>query len=307
MFTQNLKALVFRSRNAAVFFFIFGFPPCSIHAQDVRSSDTRQLHIGDVKNTKADLAAISQTKKNTGEQKNVRESSDDKLSKFAADVILHVVIHELAHALIREFDLPILGNEETMADAFATHYLTTYHPDRALDVLKARAVSLMIEAEEVPRKEWSFSGEHNNDARRAYQIVALAIAADPKKYASLAKIVQMSESNIRTSKDYGTEIHRSWRRVLRPLWMPKGVASKEVRFVYDSGNKLVNEIKSGGVTDEIESIVKQFDWHSQITIYIAEGEGRAGWSRSKRTITIHSDYIQRFDEQGKTEKSKRPR
>jgi hypothetical protein len=45
------------------------------------------------------------------------------------------MVHELGHALIREFDLPILGNEETMADAFATHYLTTHLPDRAVDAI----------------------------------------------------------------------------------------------------------------------------------------------------------------------------
>ena len=33
------------------------------------------------------------------------------LTDFASDVIFHVVLHELAHALVREFDLPILGNE----------------------------------------------------------------------------------------------------------------------------------------------------------------------------------------------------
>jgi hypothetical protein len=93
-------------------------------------------------------------------------------SAFARDVTLHVVLHELGHALVREFDLPVLGNEETMADAFATHYLTTYLPDRAVDVLKARTASLMIEAREIPREEWDVRGEHDNDARRAFQIAA---------------------------------------------------------------------------------------------------------------------------------------
>jgi len=52
----------------------------------------------------------------------------DKVSKYAEDVILHVVLHEIGHGLIREFDLPVLGNDETMADALATHYLTHHLP-----------------------------------------------------------------------------------------------------------------------------------------------------------------------------------
>jgi hypothetical protein len=34
------------------------------------------------------------------------------VSVFAADVTLHVVLHELGHAVIRKFDLMVLGNEE---------------------------------------------------------------------------------------------------------------------------------------------------------------------------------------------------
>ncbi|MBK7875588.1 MAG: hypothetical protein IPJ77_07530 [Planctomycetes bacterium] len=63
------------------------------------------------------------------------------VSTFAKDVTLHVVLHEIGHGLIREFDLPVLANEETMADAFATYYLTTQLPNRALDVLVARTQS----------------------------------------------------------------------------------------------------------------------------------------------------------------------
>ena len=44
---------------------------------------------------------------------------DDEAYDFARNVTVAVVLHELGHALIREFDLPVLGNEVTVADAFA--------------------------------------------------------------------------------------------------------------------------------------------------------------------------------------------
>jgi hypothetical protein len=218
------------------------------------------------------------------------------VSSFARDVTLHVVLHELGHALIREFDLPVLANEETMADAFATHYLTTHLPDRAVDILRARTMSLMIEAREVKRAEWPVTGEHDSDARRAFQIAALAIAADPTKFASVAKVVEMSDRDLQKAKDYGAEIHRSWRRILTPLWMPNGMRSKEARVVWDS------EFSSVGLKAELESIVTRFDWHSQVTVRFASGDGRAGWNRSARTITVYSEYIRRFIAQGKIAK-----
>jgi hypothetical protein len=225
-----------------------------------------------------------------------------EISTFAKDVTLHVVLHELGHALIREFDLPILGNEETMADAFATHVLTTRLPERAVDVLRARTMSLMIEAREVARAEWTVRGEHDNDARRAFQIAALAVAADPVKYAPVAKVVEMSDREIQKAKDYGAEIHRSWRRTLGPLWMPEGMRSKEARLVCDPESVLVDSLKSTGLGPELESILTRFDWHSQVTVRFVDGDGRAGWNRSTRTVSVANGYVRRFVEQGKIAK-----
>lgn len=228
------------------------------------------------------------------------EKSFYRGSNFAEDVILHVVLHELGHALIREFDLPVLSNEETMADAFATCYLTTHLPDRALDVIQARTTSLMIEASEVPRTSWTVQGEHNSDARRAWQIAALAVAADPEKYDSVGRCVGMLPDDIRDSIDYGAEIHRGWRRMLQPLWMPTGMDSNEGRVHIDRQSKGDVPLCSLKLRQQVEAIVQQFDWHSQVTIHFADDDGKASWSRSKRTITVNREYIDRFIRQGKT-------
>ncbi len=225
------------------------------------------------------------------------QENSGKPNAFAEDVLLHVVLHEVGHGLIREFDLPILGNEETMADAFATHYVTHFLPNRALDVLAARTTSLMIEAREVPRDKWPVTGEHNNDARRAHQIAALAVAADPEKYTALAKRLGMSDNQINSARDYGSEIHRSWRRILKPLMMPDGARSKEARIKFDPSDKLLAQIRSGRLVGEIESALTRFDWHSQVTVSFMQGDGGAGWSRSKRTVTVYTEYIRRFIKQ----------
>lgn len=223
---------------------------------------------------------------------------DDGLpvSAFAKNVTLHVVLHELGHALIREFDIPVLGNEETAADAFATYYLTTYLPDRAVDVLTARTRSLMIEAGETSEVDWR--GEHDDDARRAYQIAAIAVAAEAEKYSVVAAVVGMSEGDIKNAQDYGGEILRSWRRVLGPLWMPEGTASSEARVIYDNDSAFLTRLCQDGLAVEIESSMKRFDWHSQVTVRFVDGAGRAGWNRSARTVTVHSEYVRRFIEQG---------
>ena len=225
-------------------------------------------------------------------------SANLPVSKFAEDVTLHVVLHEMAHGLIREFDLPVLANEETMADAFATYYLTTYMPDRAADVLEARVASWMIEASEVPRNEWTVQGEHNNDARRAYQVAAIAVAADATKYKGVAAKAGMREGDIRKARDYGTEIHRSWRRILKPLRMPPKMKSNETRIRFDEGSGIATQLARRPIAQEIEAALRSFDWHSTVTIAFVEGNGGAGWNRGKRTVTVNSAYVERFINQG---------
>lgn len=219
-------------------------------------------------------------------------AASDEAWKFARGVTLHVVLHEIGHGLIREFDIPILGNEETVADAFATYYLTTCMPDQALDSITARVTSLMIEAPDTPADDWS--GEHNHDGRRAYQIAALAIAADAEKYAPVAAIVGMSEDDIDGARDYGGEIHRGWRRVLGPLWMPAGMGSTEARVQFPGDNPFMARLCADGLAAEIEAALRRFDWHSQVTVRFEDDDGGAGWSRGSRTVTVNSQYVARF-------------
>ena len=155
----------------------------------------------------------------------------------------------------------------------------------------------MYEASETPRDEWTVRGEHNNDARRAYQIAALAIATDRELYAPLAALVGMDESDRRKARDYGAEVHRSWRRMLTPLWMPKGLPSTETSMRRDEGNPTCTQLYET-LGKDLHAILRRFDWHSTVTIAFVEGDGGAGWSRGKRTATVNSAYVQRFVKQG---------
>jgi len=192
----------------------------------------------------------------------------------------------------------VLGNEETMADAFATHLLTEHFPEHAVRAISARVRSLMIEANEVPRDQWTVRGEHDNDARRAYQIAALAIAADKEKYAGVAEIVGMSKRNIDKACDYGSEIHQAWRRTLSPLMMPAGKVSKLALLRADKSTRAFVDAGKPSLASTIESAFQRINWPSQVTVDFVWGPGRAAWSRENRTVTVNSEYLQRFIAQG---------
>ena len=76
---------------------------------------------------------------------------------------------------------------------------------------------------------------------------ALAVAADPQRYRPVATAAGLSDEDVRRATDYGSEIHRSWRRILQPLWMPAGLASPEARVqVRGRGSRSTTCARSGG-------------------------------------------------------------
>ena len=58
----------------------------------------------------------------------------EAIGGFARNVALHVLLHELGHAVFHEFDVPILANEEVMADSFATTFIIRHVRDRAVEI-----------------------------------------------------------------------------------------------------------------------------------------------------------------------------
>jgi len=68
-------------------------------------------------------------------------SKADTVRSFALDIVRHVLLHEMSHALIYEFKLPMLGNEEVMADTFANVVVSQTYRDDAVAIIKDRAGS----------------------------------------------------------------------------------------------------------------------------------------------------------------------
>jgi hypothetical protein len=80
--------------------------------------------------------------------------------------------------------------------------------------------------------------------------------------------------------------------------MPDGERSHYAQVTIDEGSIFAGAIKSNKLDQQFEKFLSSFDWHSQVTVHFAGGKGGAGWNRSKRTITVHDEYIHRFNTQG---------
>lgn len=203
------------------------------------------------------------------------------------NVFLHVVAHEMGHAMIREFDLPITASEEAMADAFAVVALHHALPERWAGIVTDRAASRFA-----ADGRTDLFGEYPPDARRAGAIVCLALALDPEGFAATARGFGLEGDAAERCLDFGAEIARGWRRTVAPYLMPAGARVTEVGLREDD-RRIPEGRPSDGAVDDAMAMLAGIDWHSRVTLVLERCDGGAVWSRNGRTIRICDRYLER--------------
>ena len=158
----------------------------------------------------------------------VMAQEKQKLSQATMDALVHVVAHEIGHAFLREFDLPIIGPEEAIADDFATVYVHLAIPERAEQIVAARADQSLADGEAAGR----FS-EYFDDEQRAGRSVCLLYSLDPERYENLVERYDMGDEDATVCRDFGPEVGRAWRRLIDAYRVPYDARITEVRLVAD--------------------------------------------------------------------------
>lgn len=231
------------------------------------------------------LAALLFTASSISAQENTTVSQRTK------DALLHVLAHEIGHAVLREFDLPILGPEEDIADDFATIYIHLTLPERAADIVAARATQNM--ADGVQPEMFS---EYRHDKQRAGRSVCLLYGQDPDGYADLAAQFGLEGEEAANCADFATEVGRSWRRIIADYRMPEGTRVTEVGLDVDD-TPAAQALASEDFLEEAYILLSGIDWHSRVTLAVAECDGAGSWSRNGRRMTICDAYMMRFERQ----------
>lgn len=211
-----------------------------------------------------------------------------ELPARVGDALLHVIAHEAGHAVLREFDLPILGPEEDIAEDFATVFVHLTRPDQAEAIIEARA--------EQHRADGDTPGpysEYRADAQRAGRMICLLYGFDPDRYADLADRHALSDRVRADCADMAPEVLRSWRRTLAPLWIDADARVTEVGFRTDPDLER-QALANRPLIETALSMLSRIDWHSRITLDIAQCDGSAGWQRNGRVIYVCGAYIDRM-------------
>ena len=132
--------------------------------------------------------------------------------------VVAMFLHEIAHALIDGWDLPITGREEDAADQFSTLLLINSMPDgdqMALD--GASSFKLLAELEKGQEKD--YAGPHSLDKQRFYNTICLVYGHRPVQYEYLIRNGSLpAERAFECEEDYA-RVNKSWQKLLAPYFV----------------------------------------------------------------------------------------
>ncbi len=224
---------------------------------------------------------------------------DPPISRFSLNVTQYVLAHEMAHALIRELDIPVLANEEAMADSFATIWIASTKGENGPAIIMDRVKSWLMEDSEVSREDYDFRGEHLLDIRRAYQAACLLFGANPAGHLEHVEWLEFSQDDLDDCSDTAPDQARGWGRVLEQYLLADNEVSDKVTLVEADDVERSALDGLSGVLASAHSDLRRFDWPNPITLQIENCPGTAFWRRTSRTITLCVSYVHRFYRQGK--------
>ena len=144
------------------------------------------------------------------------KTSGLKLDEIVIDAVMHTLFHELAHAFIAQYDLPVLGREEDAADGLASIFLIEYF-EQGQEIVLTAADLFDLESQDIETLEkQDYWGEHSLDIQRYYSSMCNVYGSAPKAYAHIKKEQGFSAEKAENCiTDYDILLH-SWLTLLKP-------------------------------------------------------------------------------------------
>ncbi len=142
--------------------------------------------------------------------------SDDAAYHKMFDAVRFAFLHELGHALIDAYKLPILSNEEDAADRCSSYICLTELGDEGVRAVQAGADSFAIESKNSDKNGRSLADEHLLQEQRFYNTLCMIYGADPTKYEYLvAQNYLPRERAARCPNEYERTV-QSWSELFKP-------------------------------------------------------------------------------------------
>ncbi|MDJ1180441.1 DUF4344 domain-containing metallopeptidase [Roseofilum sp. BLCC_M91] len=145
------------------------------------------------------------------------DASLKELLDVAFNVTSFVVLHEMGHAIIDIFDIPVTGREEDAVDEMAAILLLEQGNAKSEQTVLQAAISFLLAAEKNENiRNLPYWGEHSLDQQRFFSLLCLVYGSNPDKYSHLVERNILPESRAKRCPSEYTQKLSSWNRLLAP-------------------------------------------------------------------------------------------
>lgn len=152
-------------------------------------------------------------------------SVDEELFEAIDDALTWIILHELGHALVDAYDLPITGKEEDAVDQFATIIAIEYLPPHQRDSVLSSILLWFFEYGDQYVFSESLAGVHSLNAQRHYNIGCWVYGSDPHAHSFLVDLDLLPESRASTCQSEYELMSESWYKLVSPFLLNPGSVS----------------------------------------------------------------------------------
>jgi hypothetical protein len=220
---------------------------------------------------------------------------------FVDGNLYFLMYHEMAHALISEFSLPVIGREEDAADRLATLLMTPEDDDEQPEYLLGAIQGWFATANERPLNEIPWWDEHGTDQQRGFQIACLLYGNQPERFKDIAKLVDLPEDRQGTCQNESEQNKLSWDKLLEPHLTGDGAekTAGTIQVIYgptEDYSEQRDYLKELKLLDDIASDMQTYyKFKPGIAVEAIEcGEPNAYWFSEERKIKLCYELVSDF-------------
>ena len=141
---------------------------------------------------------------------------DDKAYGKMNDAVRFVFLHEIGHALIDQYKLPVAGNEEDAADRCSAYINLKELGEEGLRAVYAAADAFSIESKQSGSSSRSLADEHLLREQRFYNSLCMIYGSDPEKHARIVDNGYLPKERATRCKGEYQRAVDSWINLLAP-------------------------------------------------------------------------------------------
>lgn len=231
---------------------------------------------------------------------------NSSVEDFTAHNVVHVLYHEAGHAVIDQFQLAVIGQEEDAADSFATYSIAELYED-PLPILIDAAEAMFIAHEVYGVKRSDYFGEHDLDIQRAFRLLCQTYGLDPIANAKAGEQVQLDQDQEYKCERDAIVMRDSWDALLDEDIPDEGEPLATVNIAVANTDEFNWErdliLQHPLIQDFIADMEDGFRWPEPVSIVFAEcDEANAFYDPDLVEITMCYEFIREMAEFAKSRK-----